>query len=516
MKKKLGELLQSYSNPLKPFINTSEITGIVADSRIVLPGNIFVACKGEFADGHLFIQDALERGAAVVVGTDALSDLSVPYFQVPDSRKALAHLSAGFYDYPASRMTIIGVTGTDGKTTTTNMIYAVLKAAGCKAGMISTVNAIFDDKAIDTGFHVTTPDAPGIQCYLEQMSSCGIQYVVLEATSHGLDQNRVESCEFDLAVFTNITHEHLDYHGNYEKYCAAKGRLVKYLYETESKPFVSKRLAVFNQDDDSIGYLTRLARNQHVDFQTYGLSSQAGCYADKIEPITDGMRFEVVSSKGRFDIQIPLIGLFNVSNCLAAVTIALDGLNLPIEAVQEGLVSFPGIPGRMERIDLGQDFIAMVDFAHTPNAIHRSLETARELTRGKLIAVFGSAGLRDQEKRRLMAECSIDMADITILTAEDPRTEALEKILAEMAEGAVSRGGVEGVNFFRVQDRRAAIRKAIQIAHPGDVVITCGKGHEQSMCFGRTEYAWDDRTAMRAALSELLRINGPEMPFLPT
>jgi len=517
MNRELVELLHSYAGSEATYPCISKITGVVADSRSIQPGNIFVACKGEYADGHHFIRDAVERGAVVVVGIEPMGDrCPVPYFQVADSRKELAHLSAAFYEYPASKMTIIGVTGTDGKTTTTNLIYGVLKTVGYKTGMISTVNAIIDDQVIDTGFHVTTPDAPSIQSYLEQMSSCGIQYVVLEATSHGLDQSRVESCEFDFGVFTNITHEHLDYHGNFENYRAAKGKLVSYLKETKVKPFFSKRLAVFNQDDDSIGYLSGLASDQHVDYWTYGLSSKADCFTTSIEYVREGMHFNVVSSKGQFDIQLPMTGLYNVSNCLAMVTTTIEGLNLPVEAVQEGCISFKGIPGRMERIDLGQDFIAMVDFAHTPNALRRSLETARELTHGKLIAVFGSAGLRDQAKRRMMAEISICAADMTIMTAEDPRTESLDKILTEMADGAVSRGGVEEVNFYLIPDRRAAIRKAIQIAQPGDTVITCGKGHEQSMCFGKIEYAWDDRTAMRAALCEKLKISGPEMPFLPT
>jgi UDP-N-acetylmuramoyl-L-alanyl-D-glutamate--2,6-diaminopimelate ligase len=516
MIKTIDDFLRTYVNQELGIAALPAISGIVADSRHVQTGNIFVACKGEIADGHQFIRDAVGKGAVLVVGTEPLENLSIPYIQVPNSRKALAYLSAAFHGNPAAHMTMIGVTGTDGKTTTANMIYSILNAAGLKTGMISTVNAIFGEKTIDTGFHVTTPDAPIIQDYLDQMVMEGIDYAVLEVTSHGLDQFRVEACEFDLAVFTNITHEHLDYHKSFELYAAAKGKLVQYLNETSEKPFVRKRIAVFNQDDSSIGFLTRLAQEQHANYQTYGLTTRAGCYADNIKAQGDGMHFDVASSRGCFHIELPMFGLYNISNCLAAIAATIDGLDIPSEAVQEGIHSLKGIPGRLERIDLGQDFTAIVDFAHTPNALQRSLDATRQITRRKIIAVFGSAGLRDQEKRRMMAACAVEIADITILTAEDPRTESLDEILAQMAEGAVSRGGVEGSSFYRIPDRRAALRKAVQMAQPGDLVIACGKGHEQSMCFGKTEYPWDDRTAMRAAISELLHLDGPEMPYLPT
>jgi UDP-N-acetylmuramoyl-L-alanyl-D-glutamate--2,6-diaminopimelate ligase len=211
-----------------------------------------------------------------------------------------------------------------------------------------------------------------------------------------------------------------------------------------------------------------------------------------------------------------LVGAFNVSNCLAAFTVAVVGLGISPEIAAQGLAALDGVPGRMERIDLGQDFTAIVDFAHTPNALKVALEAARPMTRGRVICVFGSAGLRDREKRRMMAETSAELADLTVLTAEDPRTESLDRILVEMAAGAGSRGGVEGETFWRVADRGEAIRFALRLARPGDIVLACGKGHEQSMCFGKTEFLWDDRTAMRAALSELLGVEGPQMPYLPS
>jgi UDP-N-acetylmuramoyl-L-alanyl-D-glutamate--2,6-diaminopimelate ligase len=228
------------------------------------------------------------------------------------------------------------------------------------------------------------------------------------------------------------------------------------------------------------------------------------------------MHFTVVSKEFRQSISTPLVGEFNISNILAAMSAAIFGLGISPEIVAQGINSLKSVSGRMERIDLGQHFTAIVDFAHTPNALKVAIEAVRQLTRGKVITVFGSAGLRDRAKRRMMAEVSINLADLTILTAEDPRTESLDTILAEMADAATSQGGIEGETFWRVPDRGDAIRTALQLAQPGDLVVSCGKGHEQSMCFGDVEYTWDDRTAMRAALAEYLGITGPEMPWLPT
>lgn len=241
-----------------------------------------------------------------------------------------------------------------------------------------------------------------------------------------------------------------------------------------------------------------------------------GVYAERIVQEVGGVRFEVVMPNGRFPVDCRMLGLFNVSNCLAAIAATVPTLGIQPQAAQQGIAGMEGVPGRMEVIDLGQDFTALVDFAHTPNALHVVLETCRQVTRGKVIAVFGSAGLRDRLKRRMMAETAMQLADLTVLTAEDPRTESLEGILAEMAEGAVTRGGVEGKTFWRVPDRGQAIRLAVSLAKPGDLVIACGKGHEQSMCFGTMEYPWDDRIAVRAALAERLGLKGPAMPRLPT
>ncbi len=512
-----------------PFLRPADvpdipITGIAIDSRAVKPGYLFVAMKGGNADGHDYIPHAIANGAAAVVGEREITQVSdVRYIRLDNPRRALTWLAAAFHDWPARHLTVIGVTGTDGKTTTTNLIYKILLAAGRQAGMVSTVNAVIGDEILDTGFHVTTPDAHDVQAYLARMVQAGLTHVVLETTSHGWSQHRVDACEFDVGVVTNITHEHLDEHGSYERYRAAKARLFESLQWTRPKPQGNPRLAVINRDDPkSFAFLDDFIK---VHKLSYGLGDGANVCASRISYSQYGVHFIAQSADFQTAVTSRLVGAYNVSNCLAALTTTVYGLGISPEIAAQGIASLEGIPGRMERIDLGQPFTAIVDFAHTPNALKVTLETAREMLdgmeeergkKGRVIVVFGSAGLRDKEKRRMMAQIAAELADLTVLTAEDPRTESLAGILEEMAAGTKSRGGREGETFWRVPDRGEAIRFAVRLARPGDIVLACGKGHEQSMCFGKTEYLWDDRTAMRSALAELLGVSGPNMPYLPS
>jgi UDP-N-acetylmuramoyl-L-alanyl-D-glutamate--2,6-diaminopimelate ligase len=504
------------STPLKVLsaasLSEEPVTGVAFDSRQVQPGNIFIALPGGNIDGHGYIPQALQAGAVAIVGSQALKD--VPgYIQVAEPREALAYLSAAFYNFPGRHLTVIGVTGTDGKTTTSNLIFQILISAGVRAGVISTVSAVIGDEQIDTGFHVTTPEAPDVQRYLARMVNAGLTHVVLESTSHGLAQHRVTGCEFDIGVVTNITHEHLDYHGSYEAYREAKAYLFTGLSKTCPKARGNPRLAVLNRDDQSYDYLRGVTGVRQVG---YSLLSGADLYAEDVVHQPDGMHFSVRGPDFSLAVKTHLVGDFNVSNILAALAATVLGLGIPLEAAQRGIADLRGVPGRMERVNLGQDFIAMVDFAHTPNALKVALQTARQMTDKRVIVVFGAAGLRDRAKRAMMAEVSTGLADISIFTAEDPRSESLDAILAEMAGAAQRKGGVEGRSYYRVPDRGEAISLGIQLAHSGDVVMACGKGHEQSMCFETTEYAWDDRTAMRAALARRLGLPGPKMPYLPT
>ncbi|MBN2046564.1 MAG: UDP-N-acetylmuramoyl-L-alanyl-D-glutamate--2,6-diaminopimelate ligase [Anaerolineaceae bacterium] len=485
------------------------------DSRQVGKNDIFVAFTGEHVDGHRFIPNAIENGAVLVVGTQPLKNQSVPYVRVRDARFALAQIAAALEDFPARKLTVIGVTGTDGKTTTSNLIFQILRSAGIRAGLISTVNAVVGDQVLDTGFHVTTPEAPDVQRYLAMMVEAGLTHVVLESTSHGLAQNRVAMCEYDLAVVTNITHEHLDYHGSYQAYAEAKARLFTGLDQTAKKAQGNVRLGVLNHDDQSFDYLQSVSTGRNV---SYGLCpGKSDYWAEEIQYDASGVAFAIAHGETRTPIQSHLVGDYNISNILAAFCAAVEGLGIAPRVAARGINELESVPGRMEFFDFGQNFAAIVDFAHTPNALYRALGAVRQMTDGKLWCVFGSAGLRDREKRAMMAEVSAELADRSILTAEDPRTESLRGILEEMARAAEGKGAVEGQTYWRIPDRGAAIQFAVDHAEPGDVVIACGKGHEQSMCFGTTEYLWDDRIAMRVALRKRLGIEHEEqLPYLPT
>ncbi len=493
------------------------IADVTADSRQVSSGAIFLAVPGGNFDGHDFIPQAVASGAAAVVGErpQAGTGLAVPYLAVPNVRLAWAYLAARLHNFPARRLIMIGVTGTDGKTTTVNLIFQILKAAGLRVGMISTVNAVLGDREAATGLHVTTPDAPVVQAHLAEMVAAGLTHCVLETTSHGLAHHRVSVCDFDLAVVTNITHEHLDFHGDYPAYQAAKSMLFEGLASAARKA-PQPKVAVLNRDDSSHQYLSLIPAERQV---TYALSGPADLTVRDLIFGSDSTRFELVTPDSAFLIRTSLVGDFNVSNVLAAAGAALAlAPALPRPAIQQGIANLSGIPGRMERIDGDQPFLLVVDFAHTPNALKRAVEAGRRMipSHGRVITVFGSAGLRDVAKRRMMSQISGRHADLTVLTAEDPRTESLDKILAEMAAGCVAEGGVEGETFFRVPDRLRAIHFALTLARPGDIVMVCGKGHEQSMCFETAEYPWDDREATRQALAAFMAGESAPDSGLPT
>ncbi|MBN2085080.1 MAG: UDP-N-acetylmuramoyl-L-alanyl-D-glutamate--2,6-diaminopimelate ligase [Anaerolineales bacterium] len=511
---RLSQLISALSHDSLPAGEDPEITGVTQDSRQVTPGKVFVACTGGAADGHAFIARAVEAGAAAVVGERKQRAAGVPYIRVANSRRALGLLSAAWFGFPSRSLVLIGVTGTDGKTTTVSLIFHILRKAGFRAGMIGTVGAVIDGEELDTGFHVTTPDAPALQDYLARMAGSGLTHCVMEVTSHGLAQQRVAGCDFDFAAVTNITHEHLDYHGTFETYRAVKAGLFSGLGSAAPKEAVRERAAVLNADDPSFAYL----RSQTpVKVVTYSRRGAADFSAKDIRLSADGLRMTLCLPERERPLSCNLRGAHNADNILAALAVCIGGMGIDPQTAVDAVAAMPGVPGRWEPIEMGQEFRAVVDFAHTPNSLRHTLQAAREIAgNARVIAVFGAAGLRDREKRRLMAATGIEFADMTVLTAEDPRTESLGDILEEMAAGARSRGGVEGKNFFREPDRGGALRFAVRSARKGDVVIACGKGHEQSMCFGEVEYPWDDRQAMRAVLAERLGAAGPELPQLPT
>ena len=504
---KLSGLLPVLTDAVRDGAGDAELGGLASDSRRVQAGDLFVAYPGVGVDGRAYVRDAIARGAAAVVAEGnqdtlramrvALSDVAgadYPLIGVPGGRAALSRLAAAWYDFPSRKLTVIGVTGTDGKTTTASLLCSILQTAGHETGLVSTVAAFIGAKAIDTGFHTTTPDAPEMQAYLAQMVAAGARYAVVESTSLGLAQQRLADVEYDAAVVTNITHEHLnDHHNSFDEYRAAKRMLFERLLTSTRKPGVPK-VAVLNADDSSFEYLKAIRPDVLL---SYGLAPQADVRAEAITHSPAGLMFRaLLPNGGAVAVDSPLIGLYNVSNILAALTTAYAH-GVAVEDIRKGIRQVQAVPGRMERIQRGQPFTVIVDFAHTPNALDNALRTARSLTSGKVTVVFGCAGLRDVQKRAMMGECAGRLADRVVLTAEDPRTESMDQIMGQIVAGVETAGG----DYVRIDDRQAAIAYALERAQPGDLVIVTGKGHERSMCFGTIEYPWSDQDAVKTVLS---------------
>jgi UDP-N-acetylmuramoyl-L-alanyl-D-glutamate--2,6-diaminopimelate ligase len=524
----INSLPDASSHNLLESARQTIIGDVTADSRQVRPGALFVAIPGARHDGHGFVRAAVEQGAVAVIGVRPFAALDeatraslaqIPYVRVEDSQRALAFASAALQGFPSRKLAVTGITGTDGKTTTSSILEAILRAATAsptepagRVGVVTTVGARIRGEEYETGLHVTTPDAPDVQRFLRAMVDAGCRYAVVESTSHGLHQQRVAAVDFDVAAVTNITHEHLDYHGSREAYVAAKALLFRSLLWSPTKPGLP-RVAVLNADDagsyDALRAALDAEMAQHgrsVDIRTYGVfDPQLARVLDvAVETVAYGVsatRFVIRWWDGRFAIESPLVGEFNVYNVACAATVAL-ALGIDPSAIQQGVATMPPVLGRMQRIDAGQPFLAIVDFAHTPVSLERALATLRPLVGagGRLIAIFGSAGLRDRAKRYLMGRVSGQLADYTVITAEDPRTEELADICREIERGVHEFADVN--QCIIVMERSAAIQHAVDMAQPGDVVAAFGKGHERSMCFGEIEYPWSDQEAMIGALAK--------------
>lgn len=484
----------------------AQVNWVAEDSRQVRPGTIFVARAGRDSDGHRYIPQAIAAGAVLIVSEQADVDVppAVGHVVVKDGKLALALLAAAYYDYPSRKLAVVGVTGTDGKTTTATFLHSILQQARIRAGLITTISARIGDTEFDTGFHTTTPGAFDLQGYLAQMVEAGCKAAVVETTSHALDQGRVFYVHYDVAVVTNVTHEHLDWHGSWEGYLAAKARLFQLLNVSLKKPGIPKT-AVLNADDRSYPTLRAIPADYYI---TYSLDpdSGTGLTATDLTMDRNATKFLLHTPHATATVRLRLLGRHNVANALAAAGGAL-ALGAPVEAVVAGLEAVERVKGRMEFVPTGARFDVVVDFAHTPNALEQTLQLARELVPrgGKIWVVFGSAGLRDVQKRALMGEVAGRLADRVVVTAEDPRTEDVAAISAEIEQGLQQHGRRRDVDYWLVPDRAAAIAFAISRAEPGDMVITCGKAHEQSMCYGTEETPWDEFAAVQRALRDRMQ-----------
>jgi UDP-N-acetylmuramoyl-L-alanyl-D-glutamate--2,6-diaminopimelate ligase len=486
---------------VSPQLGDPEISAITPDSREVGPGALFVAVPGFASDGHSFIPAAVASGAAaLLVQTDHLAALPrppLPFAVVDDTRAALAAAAAAFHGFPAHRLRIAGITGTDGKTTTAYLTDAVLRASGHRTGLFGTVAYRVGDRWLKNPGRLTTPGAPEVQALLAEMVAAGVEYGILESTSHGLALHRLDYCEYDIAVFTNLSPDHLDLHGTFEAYRAAKARLFEMLDQPSVK--AGRRYAVLNADDPTSAYMRSRTR---ADAVCYGVTTPADFSADEIELRADGSGFRLRTPSESVRVELPLPGRFNISNALAAAAVGF-GEGMDAAQIAAAFARFSGVPGRMERIDSGQPFTVIVDYAHTGDALQKVLSTLRPLTPGRILVVFGSAGERGHTRREAMARAAAAGADFSVLTDEDPRFEDPEAILDEIAAGLRSNGKRELRDFVRVLDRQQAIRAAFQRARRGDLVLLAGKGHEQSIEQRGEACPWDEREAARRALAEL-------------
>jgi UDP-N-acetylmuramoyl-L-alanyl-D-glutamate--2,6-diaminopimelate ligase len=481
---------------LQPSAARLEITGIDSDSRSVAQGSLFVAVPGLRSDGHRFIDAAVERGAAAVVAErlpDSPIDPSAPVIIVSDSRLALSDLAAAFNDDPSRALCVAGITGTDGKTTTATLLWSAWRAAGIAAASITTVDRRTLDGVTANRSRQTTPEAPELQAELARIRDAGCTHVALETSSHGLEMHRADSVKFRAAVFTRITTEHLELHGSRDRYLAAKARLLE---------LVSARpdgIAVLDAGDPfgfphltAIPVATRLTYTDLPDVA-------ADLRAEAIVVEATAVRFTACTPWGDAGVRLRLAGSFNVRNALAALAAAC-ATGAELGSAVRGLEAAEAVTGRMERIDLGQPFTVVVDYAHTTDALETVLHELRQTTSRRLWVVFGSAGERDRAKRPAMGSVAARLADVSVITDEDPRGENRQLILEQIAAGAVAAGGRRGENLFVIPDREEAIGFAVANAAPGDTVLCAGKGHEKTVETATGEIPWNEREVATAAI----------------
>lgn len=484
---KLKNVLQEIEYSTSDNLEQIEIQGLSCDSKNIHGDYIFVAVKGNKFDGHQFIDEAISRGAKVIISQrDFSCPKEVNKILVKDTRLTLPKLAGNFFGHPAQKLKIIGVTGTNGKTTITYLIDDILIRAGFKAGLIGTIQYRLNDRVIPATN--TTPGPIEMQTFLKEMVNHGLEYTVMEVSSHSLDQHRIDEIYFDVAVFTNLTLDHLDYHSNFENYFLAKAKLFEKLKPTGK--------AIINIDDKYGLKLKEIIKNNA--FFSYGLSQKVDIYAQGVKLSLEGSKFSVVTPSGSFELKTKLIGLHNVYNILAATGAAIaQDVNLDI--IQEALSKSEGAPGRLQPIKEGQPFKVFVDYAHSDDALKNVLTTLNKIKKRNILLLFGCGGERDRSKRPLMAKVASELADWVIITSDNPRGEDPEEIINEIERGLPNKFE----NYFKIVDREKAIEKIITMARKGDIILIAGKGHENYQIFRDRVVPFNDREVTRKYIKQL-------------
>jgi len=493
IQRKLSELLIGMETgteiALPAGVRGQEIRQVACDSRKVQAGTLFFALHGAKADGNAFIQDAVKRGAVAIASAEPAPSTplnGVAWIQVRDARKGLAIASANFFGHPANALQLVAVTGTNGKTTTTSVIDAIVKASGAKTGLFGTI--AYHTPLGDYPAPNTTPESVDLQGFFSEIRDAGGQYAVLEASSHSLAMDRLWGCHFQAAVFTNLTREHMDYHKTFEDYFAAK----KKLYEGTGAG--TPEVAVLNADDEFGKRLAGLAKKT----VTYGLEPQADITTRKFQLTFDGLTFTAQTPNGKVQVISSLVGRINVYNLLAAIG-AAQALGLSNEVIESGIRNLESVSGRFQRIDLGQPFLVIVDYAHTDDALENLIRTARELNpKGRIITLFGCGGEKDRTKRPVMGEVTGRLSDLTILSSDNPRGEDPLKIISDVIVGLQKTAG----KYLIEPDREKAIGLAMDEARAGDMVLLAGKGHENYQIVADRTFEFDDRIEARRALRQ--------------
>lgn len=491
---KLSALVEGLPDAERVGVGDPEVRRVRYHSAQVSPGDLFVCIRGFRHDGHRFADDAVRKGAVALLVEEQLP-LRVPQVRVPNTRVAMGRVAARLLGDPSRKLRVLGVTGTNGKTTTTHLIKACLEAAGIRTGLIGTIHHLVGSTELPA--QRTTPEAPDLLELMDQMLERGAAAVVMEVSSHALTLHRTEGCEIDVGVFTNVTQDHLDFHPTFDAYVEAKARLFRVLTENARK---TGKLAVLNVEDPRWETMRGATR---APLALYGYHDPADIRAEGVTLLPDGSAFTLVTPQGKAPVRLRLPARYNVTNALAAAAAAL-GSGVDLEAVVRGLESVTGVPGRLERVDEGQSFGVLVDYAHTPDSLENVLGAVRAFTSGRLIVVFGCGGDRDRGKRPLMGEVAARLADYVVITSDNPRSENPEGICREVEAGvkeALRDGGRAGYEV--VPDRREAIHRAVAMAREGDQVVIAGKGHETYQVFADRTVPFDDREEARNALRAL-------------